>query len=147
MRRLTETQTCGQRLKDMDARLKEVEARLKEVEWQLHMQLARDFPGIPYPLENGLASKCIPQHLLPRFGTGSFIGHSKADPPLPPEHSGYQVGKFVFDRMEVRGSRPVWTAEIWDHLMGKQARGESISVPGYTLGRQKTWMLFYQTLF
>jgi len=114
-----------------NSRLEGVEARLKEVEWRLHMRVARDFPGISYPLENGLASKCIPEHLLPRFGTGDFIGHSKPDPPLPPEHSASQVGQFVFDHMELRGSRPVWTAEIWDHLMERQARGESITVPAY----------------
>jgi hypothetical protein len=84
--------------------LKEVEARVTELEWQLHMRMSRNFPGISYPLENGLASKCIPQPLLHQIGTRDFAVHSKADPALPPEHSASQVSQFVFDHMELKGS-------------------------------------------
>jgi len=79
------------------------------LQWRLDMRDARAFPGIAYPLENGLGGRCIPGPVLAAMNAdlhpdpdarAPIMAHRPADPALPPEHTASQVGDWVFANLK-----------------------------------------------
>ena len=63
-----------------------------------------------YPLENGLAARCIPATVIADFNAelhprnARLMAHKPADPALPPEHTASQVGDWVFANLNFENS-------------------------------------------
>ena len=80
------------------------------LQWRLDMRDARAFPGIAYPLENGLGGRCIPGPIMAAMNAdlhpagAPIMVHRPADPALPPEHTASQVGDWVFANLKFENS-------------------------------------------